>query len=141
MVQRWGETRQFTTNPTIEERVAKLKTVIDGGETEQHREPRDGNNWRMITEARHIGNKKDAFALFLKRLRMAAIEGAFLLGPMLMMVLHRSVLTSLLTTSLCVIAFGLTLAIYLEKPFEVLSGTAAYAAVLVVFVGTSGVGG
>jgi len=69
---------------------------------------------------------------------MAAIGGAFLVGPMLVMVLHRSVLTSLLTASLCVVAFGLTMAIYLEKPFEVLSGTAAYAAVLMVFVGTSG---
>jgi hypothetical protein len=33
--------------------------------------------------------------------------------------------------------FGFVLALYLDKPFDVLSGTAAYAAVLVVFVGTS----
>jgi len=91
-----------------------------------------------VEAPRHIGNKKETFELFMQRLLMAAIGGAFLVGPMLVMVLHRSVLTSLLTASLCVVAFGLTMAIYLEKPFEVLSGTAAYAAVLMVFVGTSG---
>ncbi|KUJ17406.1 uncharacterized protein LY89DRAFT_684459 [Mollisia scopiformis] len=56
------------------------------------------------------------------------------------MVLHKSLLTTLLTTSICVSAFGLALALFLEDPFDVLSGTAAYAAALVVFVGTSGAG-
>jgi hypothetical protein len=68
---------------------------------------------------------------------MAAIGGAFLIGPMLVMVLHKSLLTTLLT-SVCVIVFGVILAFALDDPFDVLSGTAAYAAVLVVFVGTSG---
>jgi hypothetical protein len=69
---------------------------------------------------------------------MAAIGGAFLIGPMLVMVLHKSLLTTLLTSSVCVIVFGVILAFALDDPFDVLSGTAAYAAVLVVFVGTSG---
>lgn len=72
---------------------------------------------------------------------MAAIGGAFLIGPMLLMVLHKSLLTMLLTTSLCVASFGGLMAFYLDEPFNVLSGTAAYAAVLVVFVGTSNAGG
>ncbi|CZR53460.1 uncharacterized protein PAC_03338 [Phialocephala subalpina] len=45
--------------------------------------------------------------------------------------------TNLVTTSVCVLAFGLLISVFLEKPFDVLSATAAYAAVLVVFVGTS----
>ena len=54
------------------------------------------------------------------------------------MVLHKSLLTSLLTSSVCVIVFDVILAFALDDPFDVLPGTAAYAAVLVVFVGTSG---
>jgi ABC-type bacteriocin/lantibiotic exporter with double-glycine peptidase domain len=138
MAQKWKETQQFGTNPTMKRRMAKLTAVINGAAGDQHHEPRDKDKWKMLKAPRHIGNKKETFELFMQRLLMAAIGGAFLVGPMLVMVLHRSVLTSLLTASLCVVAFGLTMAIYLEKPFEVLSGTAAYAAVLMVFVGTSG---
>jgi TRAP-type C4-dicarboxylate transport system permease small subunit len=54
------------------------------------------------------------------------------------MVLHKSLLPTLLTSSACVILFGVILAFPLHDPFNVLSGAAAYAAVLVVFVGTSG---
>jgi hypothetical protein len=53
------------------------------------------------------------------------------------MVLHQTRVTILVTTSVCALAFGLVAAYVLEKPFDVLSTTAAYAAVLVVFVGTS----
>ena len=82
-------------------------------------------------------NRPDDFKRFWERLFMAAIGGAFLIGPMLLMVLHKSLLTTLLTTSLCVASFGVLMAFYLDKPFDVLSGTATYAAALVVFVGTS----
>lgn len=57
---------------------------------------------------------------------------------MVIMVLVKSLLTTRWTTSLCVAAFGLILALYLDAPFNVLSGTAAYAAILAVFVGRSG---
>jgi len=53
------------------------------------------------------------------------------------MMLHQSRVTILVATSVCVSAFGLVVSVYLEKPFDVLSATAAYAAVLVVFVGTN----
>lgn len=75
---------------------------------------------------------------YVQKVGMAVLGGAFLIGPMLVMVLHPGLVTSLVTTSVCVFAFGLGIARFLEKPFDVLSGTAAYAAVLVVFVGTSG---
>lgn len=74
---------------------------------------------------------------YVKKVGLAVLGGAFLIGPMLVMVLHPGLVTSLVT-SVCVFAFGLGVARFLEKPFDVLSGTAAYAAVLVVFVGTSG---
>jgi hypothetical protein len=138
MAEKWGNTRHFDTNSTLEERKVKLRSAIHGAVGSMHHEPRDKNLWKELKTPRHINNREDAFELFMLRLRMAAIGGAFMIGPMLIMVLHRSLLTSLLTASLCVVAFGLILTIYLEKPFEVLSGTAAYAAVMVVFVGTSG---
>jgi len=37
-------------------------------------------------------------------------------------------------------AFGVLMARVLERPFDVMSATAAYAAVLVVFVGTANLG-
>jgi hypothetical protein len=87
-------------------------------------------------ESRNVMNRHDDFRRFSKRLGMAAIGGAFLIGPLLLMVLHKSLLTTLLATSMCVVKFGVLLAFCLDEPFDVLSGIAAYAAVLVVFVGT-----
>ncbi|KAL8816850.1 MAG: hypothetical protein Q9191_008254 [Dirinaria sp. TL-2023a] len=74
---------------------------------------------------------------FLVRLGMASLGWLFIVGPMLLMVLNNTKFTALLTTSVCVGTFGLMMARALEKPSDVLSATAAYAAVLVVFVGTT----
>jgi hypothetical protein len=41
------------------------------------------------------------------------------------------------TSSICVVIFGVILAFALDDLFNILSGSAAYAAVLVVFFGTS----
>ncbi|KAL4909731.1 hypothetical protein BDW74DRAFT_143611 [Aspergillus multicolor] len=71
------------------------------------------------------------------RILTAIVGGAFLIGPMWLMVLHNTKYTALVSTSVCVLAFGVLMASALEKPMEVLSSTAAYAAVLVVFVGTN----
>lgn len=101
-------------------------------------DPIDKDNWLLFGGSRGEINKHEARERFLQRVGMAAIGGAFLIGPMLIMVLHESRVTSLVTSSVCVAAFGLVVVVYLEKPFDVLSATAAYAAVLVVFVGTSG---
>lgn len=81
--------------------------------------------------------KETKFRDFFVRLGMASLGWLFIVGPMLLMVLNNTKLTALLTTSTCVGAFGLMMARALEKPFDVLSATAAYAAVLVVFVGTN----
>ena len=60
-----------------------------------------------------------------------------MIGPMLIMVLHKSLPTTLLTISIYVAFFGLVTATFIEDYFDVLSETAAYAALLVVFVGIS----
>lgn len=72
---------------------------------------------------------------FRDRLVLAAIGAALLLGPMWLMVLHKTLYTGLVTTTVCVAVFGLVTSWRLDKPNDVLSATAAYAAVLVVFVG------
>jgi len=72
---------------------------------------------------------------FLYRLGLAVLGGAFLVGPMWWMVLHRTLYTTLISTTALVATFGIIMAYFLEDGNAVLSSTAAYAAVLVVFVG------
>ncbi|KAI1149344.1 hypothetical protein F4825DRAFT_464212 [Nemania diffusa] len=69
------------------------------------------------------------------RIVIAAIAGFFLIAPMWLMVLHNMLYTSLVPATAFVTVFGLVLAWFLDTRKEVMSGTAAYAAVLVVFVG------
>ncbi|KAK4251343.1 hypothetical protein C7999DRAFT_10969, partial [Corynascus novoguineensis] len=78
---------------------------------------------------------KSELAQLRDKIIMALLGGVFLVGPMWLMVLRRNLYTSLVTTTMCVAVFGLVMAKLLHRPMEVLSGTAAYAAVLVVFVG------
>lgn len=69
---------------------------------------------------------------------MAFVGGAALVVPMLIMLLHASRNTSLITTSVSVLLFATFLAFGVSaSPQETLVATATYAAVLVVFVGTS----
>lgn len=76
------------------------------------------------------------FRDFRKRIGVAIAGGIFLIAPMWLMVLWFNTLyTSLIATTLFVALFGLLMASVLEKPIDVMSSTAAYAAVLVVFVG------
>ncbi|GKT41042.1 uncharacterized protein ColSpa_01223 [Colletotrichum spaethianum] len=86
--------------------------------------------------------KDDGFQAYTEKVGMALVGGVFLIAPMLIMVLHPGLVTSLVTTSVCVFAFSLvmSLPVFLKAPFDVLSATAAYAAVLVVFIGTGGGG-
>ncbi len=97
----------------------------------------DTGLFELFGGSRNTLNKKEEFAAFMQRLGMAIAGRVFLVVPMLIMVLQKGLLTSLLTTSLFVFAFGLTLSFCLSDAFNVLSSTAAYAAVLVVFVGTN----
>jgi VIT1/CCC1 family predicted Fe2+/Mn2+ transporter len=74
---------------------------------------------------------------------VAMIGGTFLIVPMLIMTLHNSLTTSLVTVSVAVILFALAIVLSSEvtgadpSQLELVVSTAAYAAVLVVFVGTN----
>ena len=80
---------------------------------------------------------------FTQRIVMALFGGVAVIGPMLIMTLHPSRNTSLITVSLATFLFALLLANIAKDSAgkDVLGVTAAYAAVLVVFVGTSGAPG
>lgn len=72
---------------------------------------------------------------FLLRLTVAAVAAAFLIVPMWLMMLDRDLYPSLITTTVFIVVFGLLMVVVLQDPNSVVSSTAAYAAVLVVFVG------
>jgi len=94
-------------------------------------------NFRELNkEVREARERKDAIS---ERLWMGAFGGVAVIAPMLIMSLHRDLKTSLITSSVATMLFALELALHGEnlKGQEVLGATAAYAAVLVVFVGTS----
>jgi hypothetical protein len=85
--------------------------------------PWDPENLEQITYARYL---------------MAILGSLMLVGPMLLMVLIKGVIVRLVTAGSCTVIFAFALAtLSTRTPFELLSATAAYTAVLVVFVGTS----
>ena len=81
-------------------------------------------------------------AALTQRIVMAMFGGVALITPMLIMTLHPSRNVSLVTTSLATFLFALILAFSATESAgkDVLAATAAYAAVLVVFVGTNSAG-
>jgi len=83
--------------------------------------------------------QKQEMQKFFLRLKMALFGGLVLVVPMLIMSLHPTLLTQLLTTSLFVLFFSIFLAFEWTHAEEkdIIAATAAYAAVLVVFVGAS----
>jgi hypothetical protein len=95
------------------------------------------NNFREVDKtAREARESHKASS---ERLWMGSFGGLALIVPMLVMVLHRSLRGSLIVSSVGTVlfAFALALAARSLRGMDVLAATAAYAAVLVVFVGTS----
>jgi len=82
-------------------------------------------------------NEKKAQKAFYSRSVMAIVGGFALVVPMLIMILHSSKVTSLVTTSVFVLFVAVSLAWLMDtaEPKDIIGATAAYAAVLVVFVG------
>ena len=77
--------------------------------------PRDKDHPNILFSGSQTAmNKKEELESFLQRLTMAATGEAFLITPMLIIVL-KSLLTTFLTTSLCVVAFGFVPALHLDK--------------------------
>lgn len=73
---------------------------------------------------------------------MAVFGGLALIVPMLIMVLHPGLITVTTTTSVFVLVVSVLLAAVMKdaEPKDVVAAMAAYAAVLVVFVGSGGGG-
>ena len=69
---------------------------------------------------------------------MAMFGGVALIGPMLILTLHSSQNTSLITVSVAIVLFAFLVAVTGTDSTgkDVLGAIAAYAAVLVMFVGT-----
>ncbi|KAK5047299.1 hypothetical protein LTR84_006821 [Exophiala bonariae] len=78
--------------------------------------------------------------LLVWKMSLASFSGLTLLIPTLIMVLHPGIITALVTTSVFVLVVGVILSTLMTDadPKDVVAATAAYTAVLVVFVGTSG---
>ena len=74
---------------------------------------------------------------FRRRFFMALFSGLALIVPMLIMAIHNSLTKSLITSSLFVLAFAFVLALEISKESDIVLLTAAYATVLVVFVGVT----
>ncbi|KAL7953087.1 hypothetical protein V8C34DRAFT_297876 [Trichoderma compactum] len=107
-----------------------------------------GKDWSTIDIP--PGTQKDTFGrgdlsqqaklrALIKRVAMAVFSGLFLLAPMWIMVLHPTTYTGLVLTTVFTFAFAIVMAVVLrgDSTIAVMSSTAAYAAVLVVFVGTT----
>ena len=106
-----------------------LETVIFASPLEKSAQP--------IRGTRTETTQKEKTKNFLNRLIMSLVGGAFLVGPLWLMLLHNTHYTALITTFVLVFVCRVMTAWRLENPIAVLSTTAAYAAVLVVFVGVN----
>lgn len=101
------------------------------------REYKEGSNI-LPGGSRHSISRERTLRHLSRRLTMGLIGGFALIGPMLLMVLHNDLATTLSTASCATILFALVLAVFSELRDETLLATvAAYAAVLVVFVGST----
>ena len=74
----------------------------------------------------------------LNRMAMSTFGGLTLIVPMLIMVMDPRRITTVVTTSVFTLAIGLILAVWMDEAEskDMIAATAAYAAVLVVFVGS-----
>ncbi|KAF5009263.1 hypothetical protein FDECE_4475 [Fusarium decemcellulare] len=120
------------------EQANKLKKEID--ELVDHINNQFQQAVASITSGISIEKKTKAKKALWSRLIMALGGGLALVVPMLIMVLHPGKMASMLTTSSFVVAAAICLAVFMEdsQSKDVIACTAAYAAVLVVFVGAGG---
>ena len=98
------------------------------------------NNEFFEANEKAINEIEESVQKLLDRLSMAVFGDLSLLVPMLIMVLHKSLLTTLLTTSVFVIVVDAVPASVMNdsEPKDIVGATTACAAIVVVFVGTGG---
>ncbi|KAK4159282.1 hypothetical protein QBC43DRAFT_304811 [Cladorrhinum sp. PSN259] len=102
------------------------------------RRPRFVSQWHN-TSGPIIPSRSDNYwSKLSSRIVVSLVSAAFLIGPMWLMMLDTRRDVALASTTAFVVAFGILMAWRLEEHNQVLSSTAAYAAVLVVFVGLRG---
>ncbi|KAF2235907.1 hypothetical protein EV356DRAFT_89409 [Viridothelium virens] len=132
----WKSTYEFAM------RLREARSLLDG-------QDRIARQHEIITEWRQSLGKSlwdeklrnrlptDELHQFALRLLVATLGGLSLVVPMLVMSIHPSQTKSLVTTSAFVIFFGIGMATFVPQAEykDLLGSTAAYAAVLVVFVG------
>jgi hypothetical protein len=129
IAQRLGKEAELMKWITEKERREKLLRDI----------PRDQRKYMFRELNREIRLEQEQKAAYSERLSMGLFGGIALIAPMLLMVLHRDRNTSIITTSVATVLFAVSLAGRATDlgGKDVLAATAAYAAVLVVFVGAS----
>lgn len=100
--------------------------------------PTDHGNIKFRFIGRNKANRAALHQNQLSRFAMSALGGLLLLIPMLIMANVPGKTPSLITTCVALAGFSALVTLFTELgPHEILATTAAYAAVLVVFVGTS----
>lgn len=106
----------------------------------RQRVPDDFSDPMLIGGSRAWSRRKREAEMFTVRFWFGLVGGLALIGPMLLMVLLRAhgIAVSLITASLSTILFALLMAKFSDQsPVALVGTTAAYAAVMVVFVGSS----
>lgn len=96
-----------------------LETIGVPGPWEEGSQPIGGTRVANVAESAWMDLKQ--------RLAMAALGGALLVGLMWLVVKRNDLNTSLVSTTLFVVFFGLLMAAYLDKAKDVMYATAAYA--------------
>lgn len=101
-------------------------------------EAKDNDNPQLRDMGRNEANQAAYEKKRLLRFGMAGLGGLLLLVPMLIMANVPGKAASLVTTCISLLVFSALVPLLTELgPHEILATSAAYAAVLVVFVGTS----
>ena len=109
--------------------------VLPAGQLPQ---PQDQAHPQLSATGRKAANKASRKEARVLRFSLAATGGFFLIVPMIIMATVPGLVSSLVTTCVSVLVFACLMAWRTDlSPNEVLGTTAAYTAVLVVFVGTS----
>lgn len=98
----------------------------------------DHSDPQLRDVSRNQANRDVRHQKRLSRFAMAALGGLLLVVPMLIMANVPGKVSSLVTTCVAMLVFSALVTLFTELgPHEILATTAGYAAVLVVFVGTS----
>lgn len=130
MMQENGVIEERWKESCIPEMAWNTGTYLPGGQ-------RRDVNWEEKLRQSEELRKRSTKAQW-ERFGMAMFGGLALIGPMLLMVLHRDRTTALATTSGSVFLFAIIVSRFtLASPDVAVAAVAAYAAVLVTFVGSS----